>query len=325
MAVSSVNTTTNMTTSTGMSKGMQTYYDRRLLSNMKSRLVHTQFGQKRVLPLNSGLTIQFRRWQLPTARTTALSEGVTPTGQMMTQSEVTATIAQYGGHFEITDKLAKTHLDRVVAEAMDQVSYQGALTLDHLTRDVINAGTQVIYANSKTGRTNLTASDLMTGKEIRQAVRLLKKKKARPVRGNYYVCIVGPDVTFALQQDDDWVKVSQYQDKENIYSGEVGKLWGCIFVETTEAKVWEDGGATTGSGATEVTADVASALVLGAEAYGVIELDGKGVHTIVHPAGSSGTYDPLDQISTVGWKVDGFVCKILNDEWMVRIESGVAA
>ena len=42
-------------------------------------------------------------------------------------------------------------------------------------------------------------------------------------------------------------------------------------------------------------------------------------------AGSAGTADPLDQISTVGWKMDGFGAKLLQPEYAVRIECGFSA
>lgn len=310
-------TVLNKTTTAGLAPGMQDYFDRKLLRTMKPKLVHTQFAQMRPLPANNGTTIHFRRWNPLEAAPAPLEEGVTPEGQELSQSEITATIQQYGKPTYITDLLAKTHLDRVVNEAMRQVADQGALTIDHITRDILNEGTNVIYAGGKTARNELTATDLLTGLDIRKAVRALKKAKAPTDASGYYVCIVGPDVTFALQQDDDWIKVSQYQDKQNIYSGEVGRIWGVRFVETTEAKIFEGAGS---SGA-----DVASALVLGADAYGIVKLDGANVRTIVKPVGSGGTGDPLDQRASVSWKVNGYTAKILEQTWMVRIESGVAA
>lgn len=318
----------NKTTTTGLAPGMQDYFDRKLLRTMKPKLVHTQFAQERPLPANSGKTIHFRRWNALPAATTALEEGVTPAGQEMSQSEVTATIKQYGKPIYITDLLAKTHLDRVVNEAMRQVADQGALSIDNITREELNKGTNVIYANGKTSRATIAQTDLITSKELRQAVRALKKAKAPKFSRNgheYYVCLIGPDITFALQQDDDFVKVSQYQDKENIYSGEVGKLWGIVFVETTEANIFEGAGAAIGTGESAPKTDVASALVLGADAYGIVRLDGANVKTIVKPMGSGGTEDPLDQRASVSWKVNGFTCKILEQSWMVRIECGVPA
>ena len=61
-------------------------------------------------------------------------------------------------------------------------------------------------------------------------------------------------------------------------------------------------------------------LFLGKGAYGVVDLS-EGTEVIVKPRGSSGTADPLDQRSSVGWK--GVHAEaILYDEYMVRVESG---
>lgn len=63
-------------------------------------------------------------------------------------------------------------------------------------------------------------------------------------------------------------------------------------------------------------------LVFGRDAYGIVPLNGGSARTIIHRAGGPG--DPLNQRNTVGWKWAG-TSVILNDEWMVRIESGTQA
>jgi N4-gp56 family major capsid protein len=81
------------------------------------------------------------------------------------------------------------------------------------------------------------------------------------------------------------------------------------FVETTEAKVYEGG--------------VFGTLFIGANAYGVIDINGAGAEFIYKPKGSAGTADPLDQRSSAGWK--GMkAAKILVDNYIVRVESKVA-
>ena len=70
---------------------------------------------------------------------------------------------------------------------------------------------------------------------------------------------------------------------------------------------------------------MASVIVLGQYAYGITSLKGAKPRVIVKPAGSAGTADPLDQISTVGWKMDGFGVKMLQPEYAVRIECGFSA
>ena len=42
----------------------------------------------------------------------------------------------------------------------------------------------------------------------------------------------------------------------------------------------------------------------------------------VKELGSSGSSDPLDQRGSIGWKAN-VVAKILNQSWMVRIESAL--
>ena len=61
-------------------------------------------------------------------------------------------------------------------------------------------------------------------------------------------------------------------------------------------------------------------LFLGKGAYGVVDLS-EGTEVIVKPRGSSGTADPLDQRSSVGWKCI-HAAAILYDEYMVRVECG---
>ena len=51
------------------------------------------------------------------------------------------------------------------------------------------------------------------------------------------VCICSPDASYDLQSDALWQDVSKYSDVEQIYSGEIGRLFGVVFVESTEAPV----------------------------------------------------------------------------------------
>lgn len=74
-------------------------------------------------------------------------------------------------------------------------------------------------------------------------------------------------------------------------------------------------------------AKVYSTLVYGQNAFGCVELGGKGrnVKIIINPPGSAGAQDPLAQRGTIAWKVRGFGCGILQDAFMVRIEHGATA
>ena len=307
------NTDTNMTTSSALSAGMQTYYNRELLRTFEPNLVHLQFGDEHRMPPHSGLVMNMRKLIPLETNTKALSEGDPGESVMLAETEVTVQLQQYGEYARCTDKLDLTHLDMDIMRRTKLFGDAGARSIDAVVREELAKCANVIYAGGKASRAELTAADKLTSRELRKAVKTLKKNHAQTF-GGYYVAIIGPDTMYDLQEDEAFVKVSQYQDKENIYTGEVGRLFGVRLVETTEAKIFEGAGA---SGA-----DVASVIVLGQYAYGVTSLKGAKPRVIVKPAGSAGTADPLDQISTVGWKMDGFGAKLLQPEYAVRIECG---
>ena len=310
------NTDTNMTSSSALSAGMQTYYNRELLRTFEPNLVHLQFGDEHRMPPHSGLVMNMRKLIPLETNTKALSEGDPGESVMLAETEVTVQLQQYGEYARCTDKLDLTHLDMDIMRRTKLFGDAGARSIDAVVREELAKCANVIYAGGKASRAELTAADKLTSRELRKAVKTLKKNHAQTF-GGYYVAIIGPDTMYDLQEDEAFVKVSRYQDKENIYTGEVGRLFGVRLVETTEAKIFEGAGA---SGA-----DVASVIVLGQYAYGVTSLKGAKPRVIVKPAGSAGTADPLDQISTVGWKMDGFGVKMLQPEYAVRIECGFSA
>lgn len=70
--------------------------------------------------------------------------------------------------------------------------------------------------------------------------------------------------------------------------------------------------------------DVYSTLIIGEGAYGVTDIAGGGIQTIIKQKGSGGTADPLDQRATVGWKA-AKTAEILVDQYMIRVETGATA
>ena len=307
---------TNYTASSGLTPGMQTYYNRELLRTFEPELEHLQFGDEHMMPANNGLVMNMRKLIPLETNTAQLEEGSPGEGVMLAETEVTVELRQYGEYARCTDKLDLAHLDLNIMRKTKLFGDAGARSIDAVVRDELATCTNVLFAGGKTERASLTAEDKLTSVELRKAVRALKKKHAQRFDG-YYIAICGPDVIYSLQEDEAFVKVSVYQDKENIYSGEVGRLFGCRIVESTEAKIFEGAGAD--------GADVASVIVLGQYAYGYTSWKGAKPRVIVKPAGSAGTGDPLDQISTIGWKMDGFGVKLLQPEYAMRIECGVSA
>ena len=299
----------NPQTTGDLSKEMKTWYSDYLIDNAEPRLVHDQFGQKHPIPQNGGKTIEFRKYSPLPKMLTPLTEGVTPDGQSLTVSTVEATVQQYGGYITISDVLQLTAIDNNMMQATKLLGSQAGATLDTITREVLNGGTNVIYSGGVTSRE--AVADVLTVADIKKAARALKVQNADQI-GDSFVAIIHPDVTYDLTNDPDWKAPHQYVDTDHMYTGEIGKIAGVRFVETTEAKIW----ANAGSGGKSVY----STLVLADNAYGVTEVEGGGLRHIVKQLGSAGTGDPLDQRASIGWKAIK-VAERLVEQFMVRIES----
>lgn len=400
---SHVNVTTDDGTSSpynDLSPEMKTFYDMTLIDEASANLVHDQFGQKKPIPQGSGKTIEFRKFAALAKALTPLTEGQKPDGKNLTVTSITATVSQYGDYIAQSDVLELTAIDNTILEATKLLGRQAGLTLDTVTRNVMNAGTNVTYASKWSGTTetvvtsreDLDKTAVLKVDTVRQVVAKLRTANAPTINGDY-VAIIHPWVAYDLMSDPEWRAPHEYRDTTNLYEGEIGKIAGVRFVETTEAKIFAaegedydlasdahdlkinyasgytgaitsvafDGGtvandaligkyikinnvcalvtdnttnsitfASTNFGpiandavispAECVGGAVFSTLFIGQGAYGVTEVTGGGLQTIIKQKGSAGSADPLDQVSTVGWKAIK-TAEILVEDYMVRVES----
>lgn len=305
-----LNTQTTLLNGEGnnLSPEMKTFYDMTLIDEASAQLVHDQFGQKRPIPANGGKTIEFRKFDnLPDAMT-PLTEGVTPDGNKLNVTAIEATVAQYGDYIVQSDVLELTAIDNTIVEATKILGKQAGSTLDAVVRGVLAAGTNVLFSNGKTSRSNLDIGDTLTVQDIKKAVAILRANNAPTINGDY-VAIIHPYAAYDLMSDEKWVEAHKYAKPENLYTGEIGKIAGVRFVETSNATVY-----------TSAAGNVFGTIILGEGAYGVTEITGGGLQTIVKQKGSAGTGDPLDQRSSVGWKALK-TAERLVENYMIRIES----
>ena len=403
----------NYTYSAGVAPAVVEYYERTLLENMKPEMVHNMDAQKRTLPLNNGKTVQFRKFSPFPAITVPLSEGVTPDGQTLTETAFRAMVKPYGGYVAMTDEMQWYMLDNMHQETAKLLADQASLSLDTISREALNAGLNVQYANSRTSRAAVTATDTINYGEIKKAVRTLKRNNVKPFGDGYYHAIVHPDIVHDLTSDTMWESIPKNYDKSPLEQYALGTIYKVKFYESTNAKVFTGDqylfGSTESVTATAYdstnfvltfasstfTHDVAreltgkavnfskkisdtttlypaciekidvdaqkvylrydpqpgtltdatiklvpagagygspaipvySTLIYGQNAYGSVELGGTGrnVQVIVKEPGSSGSVDPLNQRGTIAWKVNGFCSVILQDDFIVRLESAATA
>lgn len=302
------------TLSDGLSAEMKTFYDMTLIDEASANLVHSQFGQKRPIPKNGGKTIEFRKFAPLAKAITPLTEGVTPDGKSLSVSTITATVSQYGDYITQSDVLELTALDNTILEATKLLGRQAGVTLDTVVRNVMQSGTNVTYCpkigadgaeTAVTSRSALDNTCQLTVKVLQQVVAKLRGQNAPTINGKY-VAIIHPYAAYDLMRDPEWIDAHKYTNVGNLYEGEIGEIAGIRFVQTTEAKIYSGG--------------VFGTLVFGDGAYGVTEITGGGLQTIVKQKGSAGTADPLDQRSSVGWKAIE-TAELLIPQYLVRVES----
>ena len=157
-------------------------------------------------------------------------------------SVIEATVKQYGAFIELADILILTAIDNNLLEATVLLASQAGRSLDTITREVLNGGTNVQYGASRVNaRYKLTGEgdtkDFFSVNCVNRAVRFLKVMNAKKF-GDGWVAIAHPDVLYDLMEDPRWRDVKTYSDPSGIYKGEVGKLNDVRFVETTEAKIF---------------------------------------------------------------------------------------
>lgn len=312
------------------------YAEKELLKRGLPFLVLEKFGQAKPLPENSTKVMKFRRYNALPNTPQALTEGVTPTGQSLTVTDVTATLTQYGDKVTITDVILDTHEDQTLNEAVNLLGEQAAQMIEKMRFGVVKAGTNVLYANGSARNAVNTAISITLQ---RRAVRALKRQNARfitsivrstPSYGTEnvapgFVALIHPDLEADVRGLTGFVPAEKY-GSITPWENELGKCEDVRYVSSTIFEPWADAGGAKGSmlSTTGTSADVYPVLYVARDAYAIIALKGMFALTpmVVNPKPSDS--DPLAQRGHVAWKAMQ-TCVILNDAWLVRAEVAATA
>ena len=309
-----------------LSEELKTFYDTELLENARVEMFYAQFGKKQPLPANHGKTVQWRKWNT-FARASALQEGVIPTGQKFGVSTKTGSVNQYGTYAAVSDRLELRAYDDVILGATEEMGASAAETQETLIRDALLVNTNVMYCDNVTLATGAVADtpagcdameasssvmSLLTPDMVARAVTKLKKDRVPTINGKYYA-VIHPSVAYDLRRSKEWIEAHKYAAPEQLFNGEIGELHGCRFIENVFAPVLADSYANKEGTVTYAT------YFFGKDSFGIIDPEGGALEMIVKDKSQIG--GPLNQFSTIGYKLETNGATILYPERVLRVMS----
>ena len=322
-----VNSATGTANTTGaMSAELKSFYDTELLDNARVEMFYAQFAKRQALPANHGTTVEWRKWNT-FSKAEELREGVIPDGQKFGMSSKTGTINQYGTYAAISDKLEMHAYDDIILGATEEMGASAAETQETLIRDALLENTNVMYCDNitvatgeKSGATPTECGQMHAGETmsaltpdmVAQAVTKLKKDKV-PTIGGKYCAVIHPSVAYDLRKSKEWIEAHKYAAPGEIFNGEIGELHGCRFVENVFAPVLDGEYANAEGGVTYAT------YLFGKDAFGIIDPEGGALEMIIKDKSQIG--GPLNQFSTIGYKLETNGATVLYPERVLRVMS----
>lgn len=291
----------NITTTEQVDPAVAVTYNRILLEENYPEYIYNRFAQKHSIKRKSGNTMKFRRYSRYSAATTPITEGITPNGHKMAKVDLLAEVSQYGDFCTITDVVDLTVEDAVVAKEVELQADQMRATLDQLTRDVlVGSASSTTCSNSSGVGTLLNATDIKAvRKTLRQnrakfmttLMRAAQGQGTAPVRPSYWA-FADTDVENDIEAVVGFRSVANYSGYQGVDSQEWGYTHNIRWLTSTEGYV--SGG-------------VYSCPIIGKNCHATIDINGGNAASIV-----KGPIDPLNQRTTVGWKM-WQVARLLQD------------
>jgi len=250
-----------------------------------------------------GSSVKFTIFNDLAEKTSTLTEDTDVTPVAMGDSQVEVTLEEYGNAVNTTAKLRGTSFLDVDSAAANLVGYNAGISVDAVIREVLAAGTNVIYggggASTPSTRVGLAVDDIITANDVRKLVAALRKSNAVSFNG-MYMGFIHPDVSYDLRRETgvaSWRDPHVYSDPAMIYNGEVGAFEGVRFIETPRAKIFEN--AFNGAGAVG-TGDAYCTHICGrqalAKAHSIVDGNSAFPRVVRGPV-----VDVLSRFQPVGW------------------------
>lgn len=252
----------NVNKSASFSADISNYIQKKTLPLAQRQLVAFQFGTPLTLPKNRGTSYTATRYSRINLPGAPLAEGVPSVGEIMPISQQVATAQQWGDSVYITDVDMLTIEHNLFKEGMRLTALQLSETLERNTQNALMSGTNIAFANNKTTRAGLVATDVLGVTEINKAVGSLNtvgapkfgapdfedtKEELDKIRGGgknkpHYVGVIHPLVEQDLRSNTTMATAWSYSDIDVLYNMEVG-MWGGVRFTSTNMTPWYLGAA----------------------------------------------------------------------------------
>jgi N4-gp56 family major capsid protein len=297
------------TTSTNASN-LHVYYEKKLLSTLEPRLVLFNLGKKQRLPKGNGKQVKWLRYSRIESSVTPLTEGTAPSEISFTTANVTADVQQFGQFVKISDLLSDTAIDPVMENVMERLGRAAATTIEDLIVAELDAQAAIQRVNNRANDDAIVAGDVLNHQELIEAMISQKADFIGPHESGSYVAVIHPSNQYDLLVDTDtgsWLDINKYVSpaQEKLMNGEFGRLYGARLLVSDRMTDADNAGAP--------VVNVKKNYVIGEEAFGVVELDGRSLEMIMKDHKSGGVSNPLNQFATVGYKIHGFKAKYLDN------------
>jgi N4-gp56 family major capsid protein len=218
-------------------------------------------------------------------------------------------MAQYGGYAQVSDIVDETEFLNTGEDLREKFGEEAALWCDGLIRDACILGTAEEptkftrrYAGTAVDFATLTALTAQQGRcstsDLIDVCTEMRLNKAKEFDDGYFAAVVSPEQERDLVQEQGsaWTYASAFQKPDQIWKGELGKLFGIKVLRGTNPMYQTSEGVNVPGGA------IIAALVFGKDAYAVPSLEADTptepkVMTITTPDSEN----PFNQFSY--WKI----------------------
>jgi N4-gp56 family major capsid protein len=279
-----------------------------VLTRVLPAFLYQQFGLDVTMPQHEGDTSKWRRWSNLADQLTPLTEGEDPTPLLLSKTDITAILKEFGALIKTASWRDFTGLTDDNQQMANVLLDNMRSTLDSLARDVLDGGaSSTTCSNGTPTATFLNKTDIdivVTNLEGQNSMKFKPTIPAStsistsPIRAAY-VGIGDTDQRPRLEAVSGFKHVSSYSNQGPIMEHEFGSTGDVRWLLTTKAPV------SSGS---------YSNIIMAKEFFGNVKIKGNTADgpLVFTPADRTGS--GLRRFSLLGW-IQNYAARILNDNF----------